>query len=65
MTKYRVIMTRDITESTTIDVEAESEEDAYAVAHAALCNDANPVWEIDDGSWNQDGPYVTGVEEVQ
>lgn len=65
MAKYAVIVTRDITESTYVTVEASSADAAEDAALATLRNTTDPVWEIDDGSWDQDGPYVTDVTEIE
>ena len=63
MPKYRVILTRDITESTVIEIEAKNQEAACDGAYDVLYNMSDSVWEIDDGC-ETDPPYVTGVEEV-
>ena len=64
MPKYTVIVTRDITESTVIEVETESLWLAEDVALLALENQTDTKWEIDDGSWNTNSPYVTDVSEI-
>jgi hypothetical protein len=65
MTKYAVVITRPITESTTIFVSARSREQAEDAAMAALWNLESADWEVDEGSWNtDDGEYVSSVEEV-
>jgi hypothetical protein len=64
MPKYRVILTRDITESTVVEVDAENPAAAYDASYDALYDAENVVWEIDDGSWGQNSPYVTDVDEV-
>jgi hypothetical protein len=63
MPKYSVIITRDITESTVIEVEANNPEHAEEVALDTLLEQENTEWEIDDGSWNNSETYVTDVSE--
>ena len=62
--KFSVIVTRDCTESTTVEVNAKSrsaaEEKALAIASA---NDGSDVeWEPDDCSGMQSDPYTTRCE---
>ena len=64
MPKYKVIVTRDITESTYVTVEAVSREAAEDVALRKLDEQADTKWELDDGSWNINSPYVTDVSET-
>ncbi|WP_096701342.1 hypothetical protein [Magnetospirillum sp. 15-1] len=64
MPRYRVIITRDVTESTFVDVDAESPEQAGTVAFEKLFESADTEWELDEGSWNKGDSYVTGVDEV-
>ena len=64
MPKYAVIITRDITESTVIEVEADNHDAAEEAAHEALNQSSDAQWEIDDGSWNKGDHYVTDVSEV-
>jgi hypothetical protein len=64
MPKYTVIITRDITESTVIEVEADSPDAAEDAAHEALSQSSDAQWEIDDGSWNKGNHYVTDVSET-
>jgi hypothetical protein len=61
MVKYSVIVTRDITESTVIEVEAESLWLAEDLALIALGKQTDTKWELDDGSWDTNSPYVTDV----
>ena len=63
MPKYTVIITRDITESATFSVEASDAEAAETAALDKMYQSQDTEWEIDDGSWNQDAPYVTDVRE--
>ncbi len=64
MPRYSVIVTRDVTESTVVEVEAESPEQVEAVALAKLFESADTQWDLDDGSWNKGDAYVTGVDEL-
>ena len=65
MPKYRVLITRDITESTVVEVEVDTLNLAEDTALELLFNSTDTVWQIDDGSCNSgDGPYVTGVDLV-
>lgn len=63
MPKYKVIITRDITESTVITVEAASPEDAGPLAMDALAEQEWTDWEVDDGSWNNSDEYITDISE--
>jgi len=65
MAKYKIIITRDITESTVVTVEATSPDEAEFEAMTALLNAENTEWEIDDGSWDNDSPYVTDVTQEE
>ncbi|MBI4968190.1 MAG: hypothetical protein HZC25_08750 [Rhodospirillales bacterium] len=64
MPTFRVIITRDVTESTVIEVEAETKEQAETAAFAKLHASTDTEWEIDEGSWNQSGAYVTGIDQT-
>ena len=64
MPKYEVIITRDITESTTIVVSMDSREQAEDAALANLSRQDIIIWEVDDGSEDANGPYVTDVWEM-
>ena len=66
MPKYTVIVTRDLTESTIVEVEAVNEDAAELAAfekviNAPVFDGTYPNWEIDDGSWGHSSPYVTDV----
>ena len=65
MPRYSVIITRDITESTTVVVSAAGVRDAEEKALKALSLQEDTQWEVDDGSWNSADPYVTDVSEAQ
>ncbi|BAE49969.1 hypothetical protein [Paramagnetospirillum magneticum] len=64
MPHYSVIITRDVTESTTVEVEAETPQQAEVTAFEKLFNSTDAEWEIDEGSWNKADAYVTGVDET-
>lgn len=57
--KYTIIVTRDVTESTVVDVDAENESDARWKALNAL---GGAEWAIDDNSWNDSEPVITGIQ---
>lgn len=64
MPKYTVIVTRNITESTEVQVDAANVDSAEDAALDKLRNQTDTKWEIDDGSWDSGGsPYVTDVTE--
>jgi hypothetical protein len=60
---WRVTLTRDITESCVMEVEADTEDEAESEALAALAYDENPGWEVDDGSAFE-AAYATETEEI-
>ena len=62
MPTYAVIVTRDVTESTIIEVEAGSMEKAEGLALEKLSDSTDAEWLVDDGSWNHSEVYVTGVD---
>jgi hypothetical protein len=64
MPRYSVIITRDVTESTIVHVEADTPEQAESAAFEKLHESADTEWEIDEGSWNKADAYVTGVDEI-
>lgn len=59
MPKYTMIVTRDVTESALVTVEADDAVAAEEAALAAIMDAPALTWEIDDGSWDQGNPYVT------
>jgi len=61
MAIYKVIITRDITESAVIEVEARNEEEADEAAHDKLNESMDTKWEVDEGSWNNSQQYTTGI----
>jgi len=64
MPRYRVIITRDVTESTLVEVEAETPELAEAAAFDTLYASTDTEWELDEGSWNRGDSHVTGMDEL-
>jgi hypothetical protein len=62
MPRYRVKITRAVTESTCVTVEALSPEAAQAVAFVALADMEDAFWTLDEGSWNAGHAYVTAIE---
>lgn len=61
MPKYTVILTRDVTESCIVHVEAPNGGAAEDVALAALRGQDAPKWVLDDNYDRR--PYVTDVSE--
>lgn len=64
--KFSVIVTRDCTESTTVEVSAKSPSEAEAKAlNIASANDGNDVeWTVDDNSGDQSDPYTNGADPI-
>ena len=62
MPRFRVKITRDVTESTCVAVDALSQEAAQAAAFEALAEEDDAVWTLDEGSWNAGHAYVTAIE---
>ena len=64
MSKFRVLVTRDVTESAYVMVEAgsevEAEEKAVEFAHAG-----NVSWGFDVDSAGKEPAYVTGIETME
>ncbi len=65
MPRYRVIITRDVTESTIVQVETETPEQAETAAIEKLFESTDTEWELDEGSWNKADAYVSGVDEIR
>ena len=59
---YSVIITRDITESTVVEVEAETTEQAEDAALDMFFSDIVLEWKKDDCLSN---PYVTGIDPLE
>ena len=64
--KYDVIVTRDCTESATVQVDAKNEAEANekALAIASANDGADVEWEHDDCSGMQSDPYTTGCDKA-
>lgn len=64
--RYRVIITRETTESTVVIVEAadESEAEELALEKASEDYGSGVTWTPDDCSGMQSDPYTTGCDEV-
>lgn len=64
MPRFVVLITRDVTESTSVTVEAVDAEAAEAAAFTALSASSDAIWTLDEGSWNSGDPYITGLDPV-
>lgn len=64
MPRFTVIITRDVTESTMIEVDADTREQAEEAAFEKLLASENTEWRLDDGSWNNGDAYVTAVDPI-
>jgi hypothetical protein len=63
MAKFNILVTRDCTETTTVDVEAVTLEEAKAKALEEANNEPwSFEWVHDDNSGDQSEPYVTGSD---
>ncbi len=60
--KFSVIVTRDITESAVVEIDAENPEQAKEEALIKVWNSEDVTWENDDVAWTNSKPYVTGVD---
>ena len=59
-----MIITRDVTESTIIEVDVEAEEQVEDAALDKLRDYVDAEWRLDDGSWNLSDVYVTGIDPI-
>ena len=59
MPRFTVLITRDVTESNSVTVEAADAEAAASAAFAALSASRDAIWTLDEGSWNKGDPYIT------
>ena len=64
MPRFMVLITRDVTESTRVTVEAADAEAAESAALKALSASSDAIWTLDEGSWNIGDPYVTALDPV-
>lgn len=62
MATFQLIITRDITESTFLTVEAKDANEAEKLGMEKLRNQDGTVWEVDDLPAKSE-PYITGVTE--
>ena len=62
MPRFTVLITRDVTESTSVTVDAADLEAAEAAAFAALFASSDAIWTLDEGSWNSGDPYITALD---
>ena len=65
MPRYAVTITRPITESTVVEVEADNPEEAESKAFETLWNASDTLWELDEGSWNLGDPSVTAIKPME
>lgn len=61
--RYSVIVTRDMTESTVVEIEATDQAEAQEKAKQFARDNANLTWEPDDNG-NPGDPYTNGAEET-
>ena len=63
--KYKVILTRDATESVLVEVEADNVTHAESVAlrEAGRYGEDVDGWDLDEGNFNE--AYTTGVDKVE
>ncbi len=64
MPNYQIIVTRDITTSTILDVVADSEGEAKEAAIIRAWNENDLTWEPDSVDWLNSEPYVTDAVEL-
>jgi hypothetical protein len=66
MPKFQVIITREITTSTILDIVADDEEQAKEDAIIKVWNSDNREisWEPDDVDWTKNEPFVTDIVEL-
>ena len=64
MPRFTVLITRDVTESTSVTVEAADAEAAASAAFAALFTSSDAIWTLDEGSWNNGDPYITALDDL-
>lgn len=62
MPRFTVLITRDMTESTSVTVEAADAKAAASAAFAALFTNSDAIWTLDEGSWNNGDPYITALD---
>jgi len=62
MPRFTVLITRDVTESTSVIVDAVDAEAAETAAIAAWSASSDAIWSLDEGSWNNGEPYITALD---
>ena len=62
MPRFTVLITRNVTESTSVTVEAADAEAAASAAFTALSDSSGAIWTLDEGSWNNGDPYITALD---
>ena len=62
MAKYTIIVTRDITESCVVKIEADNIE-AASDAAIDLVHGSSHEWTVDDGSCGTSPAYITDISE--
>ena len=62
MPRFTILITRDVTESTSVTVEAADAQAAEAAALKALSASSDAVWTLDEGSRNSGDPYITALD---
>lgn len=62
MPRFTVLITRDVTESTSVIVDAADAEAVETAAFAALSASSDAIWSLDEGSWNNRDPYITALD---
>jgi len=64
MPTFQLIITRDVTESTVIEVDADTREQAEETAFEKLLASDDTEWRLDDGSWNNGDAHVTAIDPI-
>ena len=58
---FAVLLTRAVTQSTSVTVHASNAEAAVSAAFAALSANSDAIWTLEEGSWNTADPYITAI----
>jgi hypothetical protein len=64
MPTYQVIVTRDITTSTILDIVAENKEKAKEEAIIQAWNESNLEWRPNDVDWTKNEPFISDIVEI-
>lgn len=62
MPRLTVLITRDVTESTSVTVDAADAEAAEAAALKASYASSDAIWTLYEGPWNSGDPYITALD---